>query len=115
MDFTFAPEQREIREAIFRICARFGDDYWLKKDKDGGFPHDFHQALAADGWLGIAMPEAYGGSGLGVTEAALMMQATHWRERSSGSRLSGRGGRGLARGHRDADLDRQLRRRSRRA
>ena len=75
MDFTFAPEQREIREAIFRICARFGDDYWLKKDKDGGFPHDFHQALAADGWLGIAMPEAYGGSGLGVTEAALMMQA----------------------------------------
>jgi acyl-CoA dehydrogenase len=75
MDFAFTPEQREIREAILKICARFGDDYWLKKDKEGGFPHDFHQALAADGWLGIAMPEDYGGSGLGVTEAALMMQA----------------------------------------
>ncbi len=75
MDFAFTSEQREIREAILKICARFGDDYWLKKDKEGGFPHDFHQALAADGWLGIAMPEDYGGSGLGVTEAALMMQA----------------------------------------
>jgi acyl-CoA dehydrogenase len=75
MDFAFTPEQREIREAILKICARFGDDYWLKKDKEGGFPHDFHQALATDGWLGIAMPEAYGGAGLGVTEAALMMQA----------------------------------------
>ena len=75
MDFAFTSEQREIREAILKLCARFGDDYWLKKDKEGGFPHDFHQALAADGWLGIAMPEDYGGSGLGVTEAALMMQA----------------------------------------
>jgi acyl-CoA dehydrogenase len=75
MDFAFTPEQREIREAILKICTRFGDDYWLKKDREGGFPHDFHQALAVDGWLGIAMPEAYGGAGLGVTEAALMMQA----------------------------------------
>jgi len=67
-------EQQEIRSAIERICARFGDDYWLKKDKEGGFPTELHQALAADGWLGIAMPEEYGGSGLGITEAALMMQ-----------------------------------------
>ncbi len=74
MDFMFTPEQREIREAILKICARFGDDYWLKKDKEGGFPAEFHKALADDGWLGIAMPEAYGGSGLGITEAALMMQ-----------------------------------------
>jgi acyl-CoA dehydrogenase len=74
MDFMFTPEQREIREAILKICARFGDDYWLEKDKEGGFPVEFHKALADDGWLGIAMPEAYGGSGLGITEAALMMQ-----------------------------------------
>ncbi len=74
MDASLTPEQREIREAIFKICARFGDEYWLKKDKEGGFPFDFHEALAADGWLGIAMPEEFGGSGLGVTEAALMMQ-----------------------------------------
>jgi acyl-CoA dehydrogenase len=74
MDFMFTPEQREIREAILKICTRFGDDYWLEKDKEGGFPVEFHKALADDGWLGIAMPEAYGGSGLGITEAALMMQ-----------------------------------------
>ena len=75
MDVSLTPEQREIRDAIFKICARFGDEYWLKKDKEGGFPFEFHEALAADGWLGIAMPEDFGGSGLGITEAALMMQA----------------------------------------
>ena len=75
MDFAFTPEQEQIREAIAKICARFPDEYWLKKDKEGGFPAELHQALAKDGWLGIAMPEAYGGSGLGITEAAVMMQA----------------------------------------
>ena len=75
MDFLPSEEQQKIVEAIGRICARFGDDYWLKRDKEGGFPADFHQALAKDGWLGIAMPEEFGGAGLGITEAALMMQA----------------------------------------
>ena len=75
MNFEFTDEQRRIREAIARLCERFGDDYWLKRDREGGFPADFHQAFARDGWLGIAMPEAYGGSGLGITEAAVMMQA----------------------------------------
>jgi len=75
MDFAFTPEQDAIREAIAKICARFGDDYWLKKDKEGGFPTELHQALAKDGWLGVAMPEEYGGAGLGITEAAVMMQA----------------------------------------
>ena len=75
MDFLPSEEQQKIVEAIGRICARFGDDYWLRRDKEGGFPADFHQALAKDGWLGIAMPEEFGGSGLGITEAALMMQA----------------------------------------
>ena len=75
MDFGLSPEQEAIREAIERICARFPDEYWLKKDKEGGFPSELHQALAKDGWLGIAMPEEYGGSGLGITEAAVMMQA----------------------------------------
>src|SRR4029077_12256679 len=63
------------RASILRICAKFGDDYWLAKDHDGGFPHDFHRALADAGWLGIAIPEAYGGSGLGILEATVMMQA----------------------------------------
>src|SRR5207244_5653845 len=75
MTFALTAEQLEIREAVARLCQRFGDDYWLKKDSEGGFPHEFHQAMAEAGWLGVAMPEAYGGSGLGITEAALVMQA----------------------------------------
>ena len=75
MDFAYTPEQDAIRDAIGRICARFGDDYWLKRDREGGFPGELHQALAQAGWLGIAMPEAHGGAGLGITEAAIMMQA----------------------------------------
>ena len=75
MDFSFTPEQERIREAIAKLCTGFGDEYWLSRDREGGFPADFHQAFARDGWLGIAMPEEYGGSGLGITEAAVMMQA----------------------------------------
>jgi acyl-CoA dehydrogenase len=74
MNFAFTAEQEQLREAVRRLCERFGDDYWLQKDREGGFPHDFHQAFAQAGWLGIAMPEEFGGAGLGITEAALMMQ-----------------------------------------
>mgnify|MGYP001357103962 CR=1 FL=1 len=75
MSFALTPEQLEIRDAVARLCARFGDDYWLDKDAAGGFPHEFHRAMAAGGWLGVAMPQAYGGSGLGIAEAAITMQA----------------------------------------
>src|SRR4029079_12799712 len=75
MSFALTPEQLEIRDAVARLCTRFGDDYWLKKDTEGGFPREFHQAMAEGGWLGVAMPEEYGGSGLGITEAAVVMQA----------------------------------------
>src|SRR5438270_5450712 len=75
MTFALTAEQLEIREAVGRLCQRFGDDYWLKKDNEGGFPHECDQAMAEAGWLGVAMPEEYGGSGLGITEAALVMQA----------------------------------------
>ncbi len=74
MDFALTPDQESVCEAVAKICQGFGDEYWLKRDSDGGFPVDFHQALARDGWLGICMPEEYGGSGLGITEAALMMR-----------------------------------------
>src|SRR5690242_14911842 len=74
MHFAFTPEQERIRDAIAKLCEQFGDDYWLAHDKSGEFPAELHQACARDGWLGIAMPEAYGGAGLGITEAALMMQ-----------------------------------------
>jgi acyl-CoA dehydrogenase len=85
MDFTFTEEQESIRAAIAKICARFDADYWLRKDRDGGFPHDFHAAFVEAGWLGICIPEAYGGAGLGLTEAALLMQAVA----ESGAGLSG--------------------------
>ena len=85
MDFSFTPEQEAVRSAVERICARFGDDYWLKKDKEGGFPHDFHKAFADDGWLGICVPQEYGGAGCGVTEAVIMMQTIA----ASGAGLSG--------------------------
>ena len=75
MDLNFSDEQQSIRDAIAKLCAKYDDAYWLKKDREGGFPEDFVKDLADGGWLGIAMPPEYGGSGLGVTEAALMMQA----------------------------------------
>lgn len=85
MDFSLTEEQESIRAAIFEICAQFGDEYWLMKDREGGFPHELHQALARDGWLGVCIPEQYGGSGLGITEAAIMMQAIA----ESGAGMSG--------------------------
>src|SRR6516162_6257069 len=75
MAFALTTEQQEIRDAVTRLCERFDDAYWLEKDIEGGFPFEFHRAMADSGWLGIAMPEAYGGSGLGISEAAILMQA----------------------------------------
>ena len=68
-----------------KICSRFDDAYWLKKDKEGGYPADFHRALADAGWLGICIPEEYGGSGLGITDAAIMMRTIS----ESGAGMSG--------------------------
>ena len=70
-----SPEQQRIRDAIARLCQDFGDAYWLERDREGGFPEDFYAAVARGGWLGIAMPEEFGGAGLGISEAAVMMQA----------------------------------------
>jgi len=85
MDFEFSPDQQAIRDSITKICEDFDETYWLERDKTGEFPHDFHAAIAKGGWLGIAMPEEYGGSGLGITEGAIMMQAVA----ESGACLSG--------------------------
>ncbi|KAI4609239.1 uncharacterized protein J4E87_011068 [Alternaria ethzedia] len=70
----FTPTQLEIRDAIFALCSRFPNSYWRDRDDSSSDPSDFHAALAKDGWLGIALPEAYGGSGLGISEATMMMQ-----------------------------------------
>ena len=75
MSIDFTPEQLQIRESVTRLCAEFGDRYWLERDTDGRFPEEFCRAIADHGYMGIAMPTEYGGSGLGITEAALLMQA----------------------------------------
>lgn len=62
-----------IRDGVQAVCSNFGDDYWLARDEDGVYPHEFQNAVAEAGWLGITMPEEFGGAGLGVTEAAIMM------------------------------------------
>jgi acyl-CoA dehydrogenase len=85
MDFSLTDAQREIREQVLRLCARFGDDYWLERDRTATFPDAFFTAMAEGNWLGIAMPEEYGGAGLGITEAAIMMQAIA----ESGAAMSG--------------------------
>jgi acyl-CoA dehydrogenase len=72
MNFSYTEEQQAIQNSIQKFCKPFDDDYWLKRDQQGGFPHDFYQAMADGGWMGICIPEAYGGSGLGITEAAIM-------------------------------------------
>jgi acyl-CoA dehydrogenase len=75
VDFSLTPDQENIRDAVLKQCAQFSDDYWLEKDRSGDYPADFHKAMAEAGWLGVAMPESVGGAGLGITEAAIMMQA----------------------------------------
>ena len=85
MDFSLNEEQRAIQDSVARICADFDDAYWLKRDREGGFPDDFYDALAAEGWLGICTAVEYGGAGLGITEAALMMRTIA----ESGAGMSG--------------------------
>jgi acyl-CoA dehydrogenase len=85
MDFSFTAEQEAIREAVARLCGKYGAEYWRRRDREESFPEDFVADMAAGGWLGIAMPPEYGGSGLGVTEAALMMQTVA----RSGAAMSG--------------------------
>src|SRR5262245_46132807 len=74
MDYDLSEEQVAIVSAAEKICSRFPLDYWLERDRSGGFPEEFYQQVAKDGWLGIAMPENYGGAGLGITEAALFLR-----------------------------------------
>jgi acyl-CoA dehydrogenase len=85
MNFSLNEDQRSLVAAIERLCEDFPADYWRDHDDRAVFPHEFHRAVAQSGWLGIAMPEAQGGAGLGITEAALMMRAIS----ASGAGMSG--------------------------
>ena len=73
--FWLNEEQEAIVESVSRLCAQFDADYWRRTDETGDFPEEFVAAMAAGGWLGTAMPAELGGAGLGLTEAALVMQA----------------------------------------
>jgi acyl-CoA dehydrogenase len=75
LDIALTEQHRAIEESIAKICERFGDDYWSECDQTPRFPEEFYRAMAEGGWLGITMPTALGGAGLGVTEAAIMMHA----------------------------------------
>ena len=85
MNFSLNEDQQALVVAMERLCEDFPLDYWRDHDVHGGFPHAFHRAVAQAGWLGIAMPEAQGGAGLGITEAALMMRTIS----ESGAGMSG--------------------------
>lgn len=85
MTVPLTPERERIVAAVSRVCDGFDAAYWRGRDRTGAFPGDFHAAMAAGGWLGIAMPEEAGGAGLGVFEAALMMRTVA----RSGAAMSG--------------------------
>ncbi|PYM97585.1 MAG: acyl-CoA dehydrogenase [Candidatus Rokuibacteriota bacterium] len=73
MDFALTEQQELIRKEVATLARSFPADYWLEKDKSGDYPWEFVKAFGAGGWLGIVIPEEYGGSGLGVTEAAILL------------------------------------------
>jgi acyl-CoA dehydrogenase len=85
MDFELTEAQQALADAVTKLCAPFDAAYWRKCDQEGQFPEAFVQAVAEGGWLGIAMPEAYGGAGQGITEAALFAHAVA----RSGAGMSG--------------------------
>ncbi|HTI82011.1 MAG TPA: acyl-CoA dehydrogenase family protein [Acetobacteraceae bacterium] len=85
MDFALTDAQQQIRDEVLRLCARFDDAYWLERDRTATFPDAFFGAMAEGNWLGVSMPEEFGGAGLGITEAAIVMQAVA----ESGACMSG--------------------------
>lgn len=74
MNFSEPEEHAEIRQAVRRACRPFGDDYWRDCDEQHRFPWDFYAAMAKEGWVGVALPEEYGGGGGGITEASLVLE-----------------------------------------
>lgn len=74
MDFSWTEEQRMIRDQVRQTANRFDLEYWRERDRSGEYPHDFFQAFAESGWLGVAIPEAYGGAGLGISEACIVLE-----------------------------------------
>jgi acyl-CoA dehydrogenase len=85
MDFALTDEQELIRDAVARVCKGFPDEYWAEKDTKHEFPWDFYNAMSEAGWIGVAIPEAYGGSGRGITEASIVLETVA----ASGAAING--------------------------
>lgn len=74
MSFELSEDQRLIRGSVAELAKRFDDQYWMEKDHKHEFPTEFYEAIAKGGWLGITIPEEYGGHGLGITEATILAE-----------------------------------------
>ncbi|QHE73434.1 acyl-CoA dehydrogenase family protein [Rhodococcus sp. WAY2] len=74
MHFELTSEQRELRAGARELARSFSDDYWAERDEKCEFPWEFYETFAKSGWLGIAIPEQYGGGGLGIFEASLLLE-----------------------------------------
>jgi acyl-CoA dehydrogenase len=74
VDFAEHEDHRAIRAAVRDVCKQFDDDYWMRLDAEHTFPWEFYREMAKGGWIGIAIPEAYGGGGQGITEASLVLE-----------------------------------------
>lgn len=85
MDFSANEDHEAICEAVDAVCSQFDDTYWYECDRDHRFPWEFYEQMAAGGWIGIAIPEQYGGGGQGITEGALVLN----RVAASGAAMNG--------------------------
>lgn len=74
MDFSTSDEHEDIRDAVRQVCRGFGNDYWRSCDEEHRFPWDFYEAMAKGGWVGVCIPEEYGGGGRGITEASIVLE-----------------------------------------
>ena len=73
MHFELDDDHRSIIDAVDRVCSQFDDEYWSSCDREHRFPSEFYAAMAEGGWIGIAIPEEFGGGGRGIAEAALVL------------------------------------------
>ena len=74
MSFELTEDQELIRKSVAELAGKFDDHYWMTKDQAHEFPQEFYDAIAKGGWLGMTIPEEYGGHGLGITEATLLLE-----------------------------------------
>src|SRR5436305_3480536 len=74
MNFELTDDQELIRRSVAELARRFDDQYWMEEDKAHEFPTEFYRAIADGGWLGMTIPAEYGGHGLGITEATLLLE-----------------------------------------